>query len=86
MKIENMEQVKQNLGKRVRFQYYEMKESVTGVIIYGETKSCTGDLVGYENFYSVLYDKFTDDCCIWCEIEACMFKYSDIVLFETIED
>ena len=41
MKIENMDQVKQNLGKRVRFQYYEMKESVTGVIIYGETKSCT---------------------------------------------
>ena len=86
MKIENMEQVKQNLGKRVLFQSKLNEKQVTGRIVYGKTEDCEGDAVGYEEEYSVLYDNPSYVGATWYYIEEEDFFQDDILLFETIED
>ena len=88
MEITNMEQVKENIGKRVRFQYETMTEPVTGVIIFGVTEDCEGDLIGFSNYYSVAYDqKATDDCtcCILWYDDRDEFDDEEFLEFETIE-
>ena len=85
MKIANMEQVKENLGKRVLFQSKFNKKQVTGKIVYGKTIDCEGDEVGYEEEYSVLYDNPADFGGTWCDIEEEDFFQEHIELFETLE-
>ena len=85
MKIENMEQVKQNLGKRVLFQCKWDEEPVTGKIVYGEAKDCDGDIVGHEGVYSVLYDNPTDFGDTWYNIDDDIDIMNHIVIFETLE-
>ena len=86
MKIENMEQVKQNLGKRVLFQCEWDEEPATGKIVYGEAKDCDGDIVGCLDSYSVICDFPDDNSCTWYNIEGEDSFQEDIVLFETLED
>ena len=91
MKITSMEQVKQNVGKRVLFQCKLSSPQVTGKIVYGEVEDCERDVVGFEGVYSVLYDNSVYDNLsnfykTWYNIEEEDFFQNDIVLFETIED
>ena len=86
MKIENMEQVKQNVGKRVLFQCKFDEKQMTGRIVFGETEDCEGDVVGYEEECSVLYDSPSYVGATWYYIEEEDFFQDNILLFETIED
>ena len=61
MQITNMEQVKENIGKRVLFKTNFMNEIITGTIVFGEHKDCDRVIVGYENKYSIIYDKKRED-------------------------
>ena len=49
VQITNMKQVKENLGKRVRFKTNYMNTIITGIIVFGEYEDCDGVIVGYEN-------------------------------------
>ena len=61
MRITNMEQVKENVGKRVLFKTNCMNEIITGTIVFGEHADCDRVIVGYENKYSIIYDKKRED-------------------------
>ena len=85
MKIENMEQVKENLGKRVLFQCKWDEKSVQGRIVFGKIEDCEGDVVGYDEVYSVLYDEAAGFCSTWCDIKNDMYIANNILIFETLE-
>ena len=89
MQITNMKQVKENIGKRIRFQYKSMKEPVTGVIVFGTTEDCEGDLIGLSNNYSIVYDQKATDGGTYGTLlydDEYEFDKEEFLEFETIEE
>ena len=85
MKIGTMEQVRQNLEQRVLFQSKWDEKPVQGRIVFGKTEDCEGDVVGYDETYSVLYDEAAGFCSTWCDIKDDMDIANNILIFETLE-
>ena len=85
MKITNMKEVEENLGKKVRFKNAVMDDVVTGKIVYGEVKNRDGYIVGFPNSFSVIYENKSKSHCTWCYIDQKDFDEGNIVVFETIE-
>ena len=83
MKITNMKQVEENIGKKVIFQHYIMEKPVEATIMFGEYKDCEGDIVGW-NEPSIRYDEVYVDCT-WCSINEKMFENEYVLVLETIE-
>ena len=84
MKITNMEQVKENIGKKVLFQHYTMKKPVEATIVFGEYEDCEGDIMGW-NKPSIRYDEVNDGYT-WCSIDENMFENEDVLVLETIDE
>ena len=81
-----MKEVEQNVGKKVRFHFYNMQQPIIGTIMFDEYSGCTGCLVGYLEGYSVRYDEVVDDKYTFCSLDEETFRRGDIVSFDTIEE
>lgn len=85
MKITNMKEVEQNVGKRVKFQHFTDEKVVTGKVVYGVVDDCENSEVGLEGYYSVIFDNMDDEGCTWCRLYERIFKNGELLLLETIE-
>lgn len=83
MKITNMKQVKENVGKKVLFQDGVIDNPVEATIVFGYFTDCEGDTLGFRNEYSVVYDEKVDGYTWYGWLsEECFEK--NILVFETI--
>ena len=86
MQIKCMEDVKKNLGKKVRFQFETMSKPVNGTIIFGDFKDCKGESHGWDNEYFIVFDEIDDSNYTWCVVTEHRFKENNFLVFKTIEE
>ena len=86
MKIKSMEDVKNNVGKKVLFRSKWTNDKKIGKIVYGKVEDCDVDIIGYDYKYSILYDEKDAGGSTWHSIDNKDFEDGSIKLFETIEE
>ena len=86
MKITNMEQVKENVGKRVRVQFDEVEGFIEGKLVKGSFVDCESDSIYLWSGYSIRFDKTDNDGCTWCGLSDIFFDKEEFLEFEVIEE
>ena len=86
MQITNMEQVKENIGKRVRVQFDEKEGFIEGKLVEGDFVDCEGDSICLFSDCSIRFDKKDDRGCTICSLYDASFDDEKFLEFETIEE
>ena len=86
MRITNMEQVKENIGKRVKVKFDEVEGFIEGKLVEGDFVDCEGDSICLFSDYSIRFDKKDDRGCTFCSLYDASFDNEVFLEFETIEE
>ena len=86
MKITNMEQVKENIGKRVKVKFDEVEGFIEGKLVEGSFVDCEGDSIYFWSSYSVRFDKTDSEGYTLCSLNDRFFDKEEFLEFEVIDE
>ena len=86
MRITNMEQVKENIGKRVKVKFDEVEGFIEGKLVKGSFVDCESDNICLWSGYSIRFDKKDDRGCTFCSLYDASFDDEKFLEFEVIHE